>query len=410
MPEYIWVPALIIIVVWALYKGEQGRKTRPQTGQDAPADPAPQESACPKEPTVAPTAPPKRCPIPVQRTGAAKKPLEYDILYDRIQGSKARAVLRSLDAYVPATSKEEAHDVAELVDECFAELAGKLAPHATLKLYDDLRAKSPAFAAATEDGATDAMRLAFEESLDNPLPQKNAKKLALGIARCEHPLVMALVRADSRSMSDFLDRIAEEAVEGWESADLPDMSEADLCARLCALLDGSMTAEELRSEFSALEKNAEAASRASGRLRVKSSSGRRSYELDPARATCTCPDWQERRSGVPEDKPDRLCKHLVRLYRERPELVPPGLARFAPLFPAIDKGGMPSNGRYTKVQYGERNDAPYILTHETGKAWANLYLDGVRYGYNDAEKRWSYGKVPDDAKFWARELKKFAAD
>lgn len=399
MLEYTLI-FVALYICYAIYKSLKARKN----GESPAKDDA---NALP-ETKNAPAQPAQKNPIPIDASAEKKrKPLDYERYQERLENGNARAVLRSLDAFVPAANDGEAEDVADLVDECFAALAEDLEPQKTIKLYDDLAEKSTAFAAATAAGATDEMRLAFEESLGN-IPQKNAKKLALQVARSGHPLVMALPPS-SYAMSDFLHLVAAETVDGWELDDLPDLPEAELCARLCALLEGDVTAEQLLAEFAALDEVADTAARDRGLVRVKGSQRGRIYEVDLKNATCTCPDWQERRSGVALDKPDRLCKHLVRLYQERPELVPAALARYAPLFPALDGQGMPSKGRVTQVYYGERNGAPYILMHVTDKAWANVYTDGKRYGYNPAEKRWAYGVAPEDADFWAQELKKFLA-
>lgn len=397
--DFIWI-FLGVAFVWGIYKGIKGQRTKGAHSKE--------EATSSAEAPSAPKPKAKRSPVPIDSSmGKKRKPLDYELYSGRIDDGKARAVLHSLDAHVPAADDMEAEDIATLVDECFAALTDDIEPQKVMDLYDDLAKKSPAFAAVTANGATDEMRQAFEESLSY-VPQKNAKKIAIQIARSGHPLVAAL-DLYSYAMSDFLHLVAQETVDGWDLDDLPALPEGEICAKLCDLLEGTITADQLQAEFATLEEDADREACKKGLVRVKGSERGSIYEVDLKNAACTCPDWQKRRADVARDQPDRLCKHLVRLYEEQPNMLPPALARYAPLFPALDGRGMPCKRPDKKVYYGERNGVPYIFAYEAGKPWANLYVDEARYGYNDEEGRWSYGRPPEDADFWAQELKKFVA-
>lgn len=133
------------------------------------------------------------------------------------------------------------------------------------------------------------------------------------------------------------------------------------------------------------------------------------YVLDLDTLTCTCQDWQKRRSDQPGDNPERLCKHLVSALLDKPDLLPPNMAVYYCLLePMAREGrGMPAQSDALNVHYGIRQGIPFVLTHEPGSPWANVTMQGQRYGYSPEERRWSYGRTPEDATFWAKYLNAF---
>lgn len=143
-------------------------------------------------------------------------------------------------------------------------------------------------------------------------------------------------------------------------------------------------------------------------IRVRSRSNpNQFYDLNLDELTCTCQDWQEKRTTQPKTMPGRLCKHLLSAVLDKPDILPPHLAQFYTLFePVAREGrGMPVPSPRLSVCYGVRdNGTPFVLTHEPGSPWANVIVQGQRYGYNAEEDRWSYQRVPEDAAFWKKKL------
>jgi len=295
------------------------------------------------------------------------------------------------------------------VEECFYGLANGKKPQAALALYDELREKSAAFAAVTEDGPTGEMVSSFAECLDNSLPSKGKAAAAVAIARADHPLVAALRSTAPHKLVEFLDTIAEEVFDDWASGDLPDIPDAELLEKFCTLLEERTSPEALEAEFAAIvQAKADAPLPEGNTLRVQSRSTRgRFYDLNLDELTCTCQDWQEKRTTQPKTMPGRLCKHLLSAVLDKPDILPPHLAQFYALFePVAREGrGMPVPSPRLSVCYGVRdNGTPFVLTHEPGSPWANVIVQGQRYGYNAEEDRWSYQRVPEDAAFWKKKL------
>jgi hypothetical protein len=139
---------------------------------------------------------------------------------------------------------------------------------------------------------------------------------------------------------------------------------------------------------------------------VKSLSERgRTYEVNPGRLTCTCEDFERRRTLLPAHDIRRVCKHLGRtleatnaltLYDEvaqaliRPQkashkhLIEHGVdaERFVVLPDATDV-----------IVLALRSDSAWVavVTQRGTKARIKKYK---RYSYNVDERRWSYGSSP----------------
>lgn len=135
---------------------------------------------------------------------------------------------------------------------------------------------------------------------------------------------------------------------------------------------------------------------------VSSQSHAGEYRISPAEASCTCPDWQKRRSaGRLQQTPCRVCKHLASWYHAHPEDVPAWLRPWQEFIAwhAQNRKGFPVPPCTFIKPEGER---PYMLDlrryEETG--WVNLFLDGQQYGWNEEEGRWSRGKIPPNEEHW----------
>lgn len=130
-------------------------------------------------------------------------------------------------------------------------------------------------------------------------------------------------------------------------------------------------------------------------LNIKShGSGNLSYEVDLTGPSCNCPDWRNRRVGLPPGDLNRCCKHVLDAFNYiTPDHGWPGWLgafleqRWTP-HPLRKWRVLPVVGHYTLVSIG-------------GNDWADVYTYAEgryqRFGYNFAEARWSYGIAPTGA-------------
>lgn len=127
-------------------------------------------------------------------------------------------------------------------------------------------------------------------------------------------------------------------------------------------------------------------------LSIQSSDGDEFYEVDLARQTCTCPDWQNRRHALPASGIGRMCKHIAEAYaslQPQPEgwvqaLVSECLRR--------NRGVHPEN-RWGLFQVGGQAQT-VLASIGQNEDWINVYANGERFGYNPIEDRWAYGDQP----------------
>lgn len=119
------------------------------------------------------------------------------------------------------------------------------------------------------------------------------------------------------------------------------------------------------------------------------------YVIDPEQVTCTCPDWIKRRSGEPLHLPSRVCKHLAKYYENRAKKTPALLQPWRRVIRMVaehDLGVPISNVIFFIAEGGEHVMIDFYYYPKSG--WINVYIDYFEYGYNPAEKRWSYKREP----------------
>jgi hypothetical protein len=129
-------------------------------------------------------------------------------------------------------------------------------------------------------------------------------------------------------------------------------------------------------------------------LRVKSHSDASiTYSVDLTDPSCNCPDWVGSRSQLAAGSLTRCCKHVLDAFsRVRPAEGWPGW-----LDPFLEHGWTPHPAkRWIVIQVGRR----LALTSVGGNGWVDVFFivaDGCnyeRFGYNVAERRWSYTHEP----------------
>jgi hypothetical protein len=125
------------------------------------------------------------------------------------------------------------------------------------------------------------------------------------------------------------------------------------------------------------------------------------FTVDLQHHTCTCPEWMENRTAVPEGDYRRCCSHLIKAFQslaaEREEL------RRDPLFGAFiedygrrGKGAEPDIVWHAVVVNGTR----VLYGASPASEWVNVFapVGGVykRFGYNRRKQRWAYGERPQE--------------
>lgn len=136
--------------------------------------------------------------------------------------------------------------------------------------------------------------------------------------------------------------------------------------------------------------------------KVRSSRDRSvSYEVDPARLTCTCPDYQKRRADLPEASFARCCKHLLRVLDEQGHL-----AEADKWVKAIASAGYGAPVEAWLIQLDTA--PPALVAVAPDKQWVDVYAHTPRrgeriktatgpidrFGWNVDEDRWSYSEGP----------------
>lgn len=123
------------------------------------------------------------------------------------------------------------------------------------------------------------------------------------------------------------------------------------------------------------------------------------YEIRPFLVSCTCPDWEERRSGA--DGPFAVCKHLASHYLCHEDEIPRHLLPYKDLLLSfsIEGKGIPPQGEI--YGYGRAEDNAYLFTGYADRwPWVNVYTDFTctkKFGVNLETGRWSHGDEPPGA-------------
>ncbi len=134
------------------------------------------------------------------------------------------------------------------------------------------------------------------------------------------------------------------------------------------------------------------------------------YTCNLRRVRCSCQDWIKRRNIGNDLHPARICKHLAGAYAEHHDKLP---ASLQPWRAIIDTQSQTGTGMpYNRKDYGEFEGAVYIVDTRNfvRSGWVNLYFEGKLYGWNRAERRWSYNKGPSPRCLWVKILRKILQD
>jgi|GEM_PF-3351084 len=129
-------------------------------------------------------------------------------------------------------------------------------------------------------------------------------------------------------------------------------------------------------------------------IQVSSYTNEDSYLIVPAESRCSCPDWEKRRSHLPQESPCRVCKHLAKWYAKYPDSLPEPLYAFRAMIEAraAERKGMPAG---EECRHGELNGQMFAFgISKENWPWVEIMVEQTRYGLNMEEERWSYGREP----------------
>jgi hypothetical protein len=122
-----------------------------------------------------------------------------------------------------------------------------------------------------------------------------------------------------------------------------------------------------------------------------------SFTLSLAALTCSCEDWRNLRSSLPDRSPGRLCRHLVAEVNRVKDTLTEMNAAFSWL---LGERAQRGKGTHPVEFYNllMTDDGTCLVSFGSSK-WAHLLVPIEeaaydRYGYDFAEQRWSYGRQP----------------
>lgn len=137
----------------------------------------------------------------------------------------------------------------------------------------------------------------------------------------------------------------------------------------------------------------------------------KSYTVDTAEQTCTCPGWDKSRALYPKDNLVRLCKHLIDAYVENPDLLPEALKDQDNMrriqWAAAGGKGFPFVREFVRVELSSPETiCELFLPAKKDSPWIPAWVDGEEFGYNLEEDRWGFDKTPVDAETIIEAMKK----
>jgi len=122
--------------------------------------------------------------------------------------------------------------------------------------------------------------------------------------------------------------------------------------------------------------------------------GQYEYEIDLKGPSCTCHDWESRRSELPEGHFGRCCKHIVSILNNVPFK---GEAK--PFIEAFASTGTTPHPK--KDWVASLLDGQHVYVSSPAFEWSDILVqtnDGwQRYEYNVVESRWAYKKEPSQS-------------
>jgi hypothetical protein len=131
------------------------------------------------------------------------------------------------------------------------------------------------------------------------------------------------------------------------------------------------------------------------------------YAVNLFKRTCTCADYENRRSRFAIDDLRVICKHIVDKLKS------------VKLYQSYDS--LTANLLHCSAYFGDDiflpcdiGDKPYVLTSSESSPWVNVHLEFtpksrnavVRFGFNVPERKWQYQERPTNAP----EIEKYILD
>lgn len=135
---------------------------------------------------------------------------------------------------------------------------------------------------------------------------------------------------------------------------------------------------------------------------VKSSSTKGAqYLVDLSRQTCECMDFSGTRSRYAFGDSRRFCKHMVKAMLKQKREMPPILRR---MFDDAERAG---KGLFLEeIRMTADDESGILVAKSQAGEWFSVIAESngqlVRHGYNIAEKRWSYGRPPENESYCRR--------
>ncbi len=140
-------------------------------------------------------------------------------------------------------------------------------------------------------------------------------------------------------------------------------------------------------------------------IEVVSSDGTQTYSVDIAALSCTCPDFQKRRSSLPERSIGRCCKHLSAAIVNDPSVfrklgaVERCILEIGRAKPEYQVGQTAAGG---ELVVGTDLDSPWLdvffRKHKKGDLLGRPTGEWAMYGLHLATWEWSYGDGPRGAR------------
>lgn len=119
--------------------------------------------------------------------------------------------------------------------------------------------------------------------------------------------------------------------------------------------------------------------------------GQYEYEVDLSGPSCTCHDWESRRSELPEGHFGRCCKHVISLLKNVP--FKGEIKHFIEAFATTGTTPHPKKNWVASMLDGQ-----HVYVSSPAFEWSDILVqtkDGwERYEYNVVESRWAYKKEP----------------
>ncbi|HEV58425.1 MAG TPA: hypothetical protein ENN87_13185 [Phycisphaerales bacterium] len=124
------------------------------------------------------------------------------------------------------------------------------------------------------------------------------------------------------------------------------------------------------------------------------------YKVNVQRLTCSCPDWQKRRSAYPPGDVRRVCKHVYdKLYQTGVEKHFDDIVRLLIRYGRRDRHFFRvDNARGTFV-FGFTPGVPWV------RVFAKVKGESVVGSYNMDEHRWAYDEVPQYERLLVQEIR-----